>query len=104
MAMGRVIGAREVEMPAPIPLPRRQAAIDDYRRRKSKDRSTTIAEVARDHGVGEASLKRWLWKAQAERPRGGRAPRLTPPLVDELVALVTASPSLRLYELAAEMT
>jgi transposase len=90
-------------MPAPVPLARRQAAIDDYRRRKAAKSSTSIDDVAKDHGVGPASLKRWLWRATPLRARGGK-PRLTPTLVDELVSMVTATPSLRLYELAAEMT
>lgn len=91
-------------MPAPIPLKRRQAAIDDFRRRKAEDPSTSIGDVARDHRVGEASLKRWLWRAEPRPPRRGNPPRLTPSLIDELVALVAATPTLRLYELATEMT
>ena len=93
-------------VPAPIPLERRQAAIDEYQGRKLKDARTSIADVAKAHGVGVASLKRWLWRADPLRTRGCsvRKPGLTPALVDELVAVVTATPSLRLYHLAAEMT
>jgi len=93
-----------VGVPAPIPLERRKAAIDDYRRRKAENPSTSMADVALDHGIGEASLKRWLWRTEPKPQRRGNPPRLTSALVDELVALVTATPSLRLYELAAEMT
>lgn len=90
-------------MAGPIPEAKRRAAVDDYLRRKAEDPTTSIHRVALDHGVGEASLKRWLWRAAPGRPRGGWS-RLTPALVDELVALVTATPSLRLHEVAAEMS
>jgi putative transposase len=92
-------------MPAPIPLELRQAAIDEYRRRKAKDPKTSLEDVAKVHGVGVASLKRWLWRATPLRARGGPTkPRLTPAMVDTLVALVVATPSLRLRDLAKEMT
>jgi putative transposase len=93
-----------VAVPAPISPERRQAAVDDYRRRNADGSRISIAAVAAEHGVGPASLKRWLWSATPKRPRGGAKPKLTTELVDQLVELATSQPTLRLYELAAEMS
>lgn len=105
-----MIGESEVVMPATIPLETRTAAIAEYRRRKAVKRKTSIAEVAREFGIGEASLKRFLW---LEKSRGDLAPRkptprpqykLSPELRDEVVSMVIAEPALRLHEVAARVS
>lgn len=96
-------------MPAPIAEPRRVIVVDDYLRRKASDRATTIAGVASDHGIGEASLKRWLRKrrmtgsVKPKPPRRGRTPKLSAELREAAVAMVLEQPSLRLYEVAARI-
>lgn len=100
----------EVAMPAPIPEERRAAAVAEYRRRKAKAPKMGIAVVAREFGIGEASLKRWLWLDQehghvrAQRMGGHRWEKLTQEQRDEAVAMVLAEPTLRLYEVAARMS
>ncbi len=93
-------------MPAPIPEWKRANAVADYKSRKAEDGRTSIRQVARDHGVGEASLKRWLWRDRELgsvapiRKRRRTYPKLPPVLRDEVASIVLAEPSLRLYEVA----
>jgi transposase len=100
-----------VILPGPIPEERRAAAVAEYRRRKAQPAGTTIREIAREFDIGEASLKRYLWLDRDRnnivpkpRRRGGGGRRLSDEMRDELVAMVLAEPSLRLYEVTARIS
>src|SRR5678815_4671678 len=95
-------------MPASIPESRRVAAVDDYLRKKAAEPTTSYAVVAKEHGIGEASLKRWVALRRADgavttKRKRGRPPRLDDPLRQAAVDLVLAEPTLRLYEVAARI-
>ena len=81
-----------------------------YRQRKAANPKTSIAEVAREFRVGEASLKRWLWQRAT---RGSLAPRkskrepvlrLSSVMRDQVVEMVLAEPAVRLYEVAERIS
>jgi putative transposase len=90
-----------------ISLERRKAAVDDYLRRKEDDPSgTTISQVAADHDMSPASLKRFLRQRRGGpvKPplpnRGGPQPRLSPKQREELVKFVLERPTMNLGAIA----
>jgi len=98
-------------MGAAIDEAKRAAAVADYKQRKAKEPRTSVRSVAVDHGVGEASLKRWLWRerelgsvAPTKHKRRGPFPKLSEKDRDAVVAMVLAEPALRLYEVASRMS
>lgn len=86
-----------------IPLERREAAVADYLQRKAENHSeVTITQVAADHGMSPASLKRFL-RAHRGGPikpplpnRGGPQPRLSKAQRHRLVELVLETPTMNL--------
>lgn len=97
-------------MPAPIPKEKRAEVVVDYQARKARGEETSTRKVAAAHGIGEASLKRWLASERrgdgmAPRPpRSGSKPRLNREQQQRAVEIVLAQPSLRLHEVAAQMS
>jgi putative transposase len=108
--VARVICATEVGMPSSIDKSVRDRVVNDYLAKKAKDSATSTRSVAAAHGVGEASLKRWLAQKRQEdgivssRGRPPSAPRLAPELRKAAVDLVLADPAMRLYEVAATIS
>ena len=97
------------DLPAPIPEWKRAIVVEDYERRKAEDRSVSVGDVARSHGVGKASLQRWLRLKRQTLGLSPRKPRkrvgkLAEPLRAEVVRMVLAEPSMRLYEVAERIS
>lgn len=97
-------------VPAATPPSKRAAAVAEYRRRKASDDGTTIAAVAREHGISSASLKRYL-RVDAEdrgvakpKRKVGRPPKLSDELRVKVAEMALAEPSLRHYELTARIS
>ena len=93
-------------MPRPIDTTFREMVVEAYLNRKADDPKTTIRMVAKEHGVGEASLKRWVWASRSgsvrpKRASGGPRPRLTAEMRTHVVDWVLAHPTVRLFEVVA---
>jgi transposase len=93
-------------MSRPIDTAVRAQAVEAYRRLKAANPQTTIAEVASDHGVGEATLKRWLRGAEdgsvaPKPPAGGAKPKLSPDARKQVAAWVVTRPSVTIDEAVA---
>ena len=93
-------------MARPIDTAVREQAIEAYRQLKAANPQATIAKVASDYGVGEASLKRWLWAAKSgsvapKPPAGGSKPKLAADARKQIAEWVVAHPTARLYEVVA---
>lgn len=92
-------------MGAPIDTKKRNEVVADYLRRKAENPKTSYADVAADHGVGRASLNRWLrqWREEKDLApktpvRRGAQPKLTSEQGDAVAEWAKRHPGSRLWE------